>query len=179
MSLEKIISIPGISGLFKMVAQMRNGGFIVESLADQKRQPVSSTQRIVMLEDISVYTMEGDMPLNDVFLKMKSNEDVTSSVNNQSDPSQLKQALKKIIPEFDEERVHASDIKKMFSWFSLLKDIITEEPAKDTSKEASNDAETITEATEEKPKKRAAKAKKTEEGAEEPVKKPRAKTEKK
>ena len=63
MSFEKIISIPGMSGLFKMVAQMRNGGFVVESLIDGRRQPVSSMQRITMLKDIAVFTMEDDMPL--------------------------------------------------------------------------------------------------------------------
>ena len=130
-----------MSGLFKMLAQMRNGGFVVESLADGRRVPVSSTQRIIMLSDISVFTVEDDIPLREVFLKMKEKEKVASSVDAKSDPYELKDTLKKILPDFDEERVHASDIRKMFVWFNLLKDKVDftapaeEEPAEVTGEE--------------------------------------------
>jgi hypothetical protein len=124
MSFEKIISIPGMGGLFKMVAQMRNGGFVVEGLDGGKRIPISATQRIVMLKDISVFTMEDDIPLEDVFKKMKEQDDLSSSVTAKADPEELKATLKKVLPEFDEERVHVSDIRKMFSWYGMLKDII-------------------------------------------------------
>lgn len=122
MSFEKIISIPGKSGLYKMLAQMRNGGFVVEALSDSRRVPVSATERIIMLNDISVFTTEEDIPLREVFLKMKENEKVATSVDAKSDPDKLKANLKQILPEFDDERVHASDIRKMFIWFNLLKD---------------------------------------------------------
>ncbi len=146
-----------MSGLFKMVAQMRNGGFVVEALTDGKRFPVSSSQRIIMLEDISVYTMHEDMPLKDVFLKMKEQDAICSAMNSKSDPADLKSTLKKVIPEFDEERVHASDIKKMFVWYSLLKDIIGTEPEE---KIAETTDEKSAEAPAEKPKKaKAVKAK--------------------
>lgn len=171
MSLSKIISIPGMSGLFKMVAQMRNGGFIVESLGDGRRFPVSSTQRIVMLEDISVYTMEDDMPLKDVFAKMKEQDALCSAIDAKSDAADLKSTLKKVIPEFDEERVHASDIKKMFSWYSLLKDIIGTEPEEEKKEEK---AEAKAEKTAEKKAKKETAAEKTEEATEEKPKKPRA-----
>lgn len=127
MSLEKIISIPGMSGLFKMVAQLRNGGYVVESFADQKRIPISTRQRISMLKDISVFTTDGEMPLNDVFLKMKEHNDLCAAVGPQADAASLRSTLKKILPEFDDERVHDSDIKKMFNWYTLLKDQITKE----------------------------------------------------
>jgi len=122
MSFEKIISIPGKSGLYKMLAQMRNGGFVVEALSDSRRVPVSATERIIMLNDISVFTTEEDIPLREVFLKMKENEKVATSVDAKSDPDKLKSTLKQILPDFDDERVHASDIRKMFVWFNLLKD---------------------------------------------------------
>ncbi len=125
MSFDKIISIPGMPGLFKMVAQMRNGGFVVEGMSDGKRLPVSAMQRIIMLKDISVYTMEDDMPLEEVFLKMKNNDTVASSISAKADPAELKSTLKKVLPEFDEERVHVSDIRKMFSWYGLLKDSVS------------------------------------------------------
>lgn len=165
MSLEKIISIPGMNGLYKMVAQMRNGGYIVESLTDQKKVPVSSMQRIIMLQDISVYTLEADMPLDQVLWKMKGKDELCASINSQSDPAMLRSTLKQIIPEFDEERVHNSDIKKMFSWYTMLKDQLVE-PVKEVVKDSDvvNDSkkEIITEEptiTEEKVKK--PKAKKT------------------
>ncbi len=127
MSFEKIISIPGMSGLFKMIAQMRNGGFVVESLIDGRRQPVSSMQRITMLKDIAVFTMEDDMPLYEVFKKMKEQDDIASNVPAKADPADLKSALKKILPDFDDERVHASDIRKMFLWYKLVKNEVGSE----------------------------------------------------
>lgn len=103
---------------------MRNGGFVVESLSDGKRIPVSSTQRIILLNDISVYTVEDDVPLREVFLKMKEDDKVASSVDAKTDPEKLKTTLKKILPDFDEERVYPSDIRKMFAWYNMLKDSV-------------------------------------------------------
>ena len=144
MSLAKIISIPGSPGLYKMVAQMRNGGYIVESLTDSRRIPVSNTQRIVMLEDISVYTTEGDIPLNDVFLKMKENDAECLNAVKTADSSEQKAALKKAVPDFDEERVHDSDIKKMFSWYPMVKDMVEKEP----EPEKDDDVKTVEEENE-------------------------------
>ena len=124
MGFEKIISIPGMAGLFKMVAQMRNGGFVVEGLTDNKRIPVSAMQRIVMLKDVAVYTKEEDVPLYEVFKKMKEHDALSSSVTSKADGAELKASLKKVFPEFDEDRVHVSDIRKMFSWYVMLKDMI-------------------------------------------------------
>jgi hypothetical protein len=124
MGFEKIISIPGMAGLFKMVAQMRNGGFVVEGLTDNKRIPVSAMQRIVMLKDVAVYTKEEDVPLYEVFKKMKEHDDLSSSITSKADGAELKASLKKVFPEFDEDRVHVSDIRKMFSWYVMLKDMI-------------------------------------------------------
>ncbi len=141
MSFEKIISIPGMSGLFKMVAQMRNGGFVVESLLDGRRQPVSSVQRITMLKDIAVFTTDEDIPLYDVFKKMKEQDAIASKVPAKADPSELKASLKKILPDFDDERVHASDIRKMFLWYNLVKEVVGTEES-DAAMKAEIDGET-------------------------------------
>ncbi|MBL7924510.1 MAG: DUF5606 domain-containing protein [Bacteroidia bacterium] len=185
MSFEKIISIPGLSGLFKMVAQMRNGGFVVESLTDGRRMPVSAMQRIIMLKDIAVYTMEDDMPLYDVFKKMKEQDGLATGVSPKAEPADLKATLKKILPEFDEERVHASDIRKMFIWYKQVKEIVGS-PEAEAAMKAENEGEVLaapvtaeeTEAAE--PVKKKAPRKKKEEvvneadaSAEEPKKKPR------
>lgn len=137
---------------------MRNGGFVVEGLADGRRMPVSSMQRIIMLKDIAVYTMEDDMPLYYVFKKMKEQDALASAVTSKAEPADLKATLKKILPEFDEERVHASDIRKMFIWYKLVKDIVG-------SPEAEQSMKAELEGVEEAPAVEAAPA------AEEPVKK--------
>ena len=124
MTLEKIVSIPGMAGLYKVIAQMRNGGYVVESLTDQKRIPIDPMHKVVMLKDISIYTVEGETPLKDVFLKMKDNDAEASKLTSKSDPGELKAGLKKMVPDFDEERVHTSDIRKMVTWYALLKDIV-------------------------------------------------------
>lgn len=184
MSFEKIISIPGLSGLFRMVAQMRNGGFIVESLADARRIPVSSTQRIIMLKDIAVYTHGDDMPLYKVFKMMKEHDGLASSVSPKAEPADLRKAMKEIMPEFDEERVHASDIRKMFIWYNLVKDIVgspeAEESMREVLGEAAPEPEPVVEAIAEAaaPAPKATRKKKAEaavDGAETeaPVKKPR------
>jgi len=124
MSFEKIISVPGSPGLYKMVAQMRNGGFVVEGISDNKRIPVSATQRIVMLKDVAIYTYEEDMPLYDAFKKLKENDSIVTSVNSKSEPADLKEVMKKVLPEYDEERVHISDLRKIFAWYNLVKDLV-------------------------------------------------------
>lgn len=124
MSFEKIISVPGSPGLYKMVAQMRNGGFVVEGISDNKRIPVSATQRIVMLKDVAIYTYEEDMPLYDAFKKLKENDAIATSVNSKSEPADLKEVMKKVLPEYDEERVHISDLRKIFAWYNLVKDLV-------------------------------------------------------
>jgi len=86
--------------------------------------PVSATQRIVMLKDVAIYTYEEDMPLYDAFKKMKENDSLSTSVNAKSEPADLKGVLKKVLPEYDEERVHISDIRKIFAWYSLIKDMV-------------------------------------------------------
>lgn len=115
-------------GLYKVLAQTKTG-FIVESLTDKKRMPVASTQRISMLEDISVYTTADDVPLKEVLLKLKDHAESHQVTDPKADPDKLRSFFKKIVPEYDAERVYPSDIKKIISWFHLVKDIVTvEEP---------------------------------------------------
>jgi hypothetical protein len=167
MSFEKIISVPGSPGLYKMVAQMRNGGFVVEGISDNKRIPVSATQRIVMLKDVAIYTYEEDMPLYDAFKKLKENDSIATSVNSKSEPADLKEVMKKVLPEYDEERVHISDLRKIFAWYNLVKDLVgTPEseaamnPASEQVEEVVEEVKAVEEEVVEKPKapkKRAAK----------------------
>ena len=121
MSLKGIIAVGGMNGLYKVISQTKSG-FIVESLADKKKTIIQSTQKISTLDDITIYTSTGDKPLKDVLLLMKEKEN--AQINPKSDPAELKKYFKTILPDFDQERVYASDIKKIISWYQLLKEII-------------------------------------------------------
>ncbi len=123
MSLKKIMAITGMPGLYKVIAQTRNG-FIAESLADKKRFPVTSNQQVSMLADISMFTTAEDVKLTEIFKTMKAMSDGETQVHKDADGATLKNAFKKILPGYDEERVYASDIKKVFKWYNLLKDVI-------------------------------------------------------
>ena len=119
MDLKDVISISGMSGLYKVVAQSKKG-FIVESLADQKRMPINSTQPISSLVDISVFTKDEDMPLKNVFRKIQETDGDKLSIDPKGDGKILKDYFKKIVPNMDEERVYPSDMKKILTWYSLL-----------------------------------------------------------
>lgn len=123
MSLKGIIAVGGMSGLYKVISQTKTG-FIVESLNDQKKTIIQSTQKVSTLDDISIFTVSGEKPLKEVLLLMKEKENI--SVTPKSEPAELKKYFKTIVPDFDEERVYASDIKKIVSWYQLLKEIINQ-----------------------------------------------------
>lgn len=123
-----------MNGLYKIIANNKNG-FIVESLQDGKRTMVSATQRIMTLSDISVYTKDGEIPLRDVFKKANEHNGGKLDVDPKGDQNKLREYFKKIVPDYDEDKVYASDIKKMIAWFDVLKDKI------DFSKEEENDGD--------------------------------------
>ena len=136
MLLKEIISVPGMNGLYKIIANNKNG-FIVESLQDGKRTMISSNQRIMTLADISVFTKDGEIPLRNVFKKVQEVSGNKLEVDPKGDPNKLREYFKKIVPEFDEEKVYSSDIKKMITWYDLLKDKI--DFSKDESGEIDQD----------------------------------------
>jgi len=120
MSLEKILSITGKSGLFKLIAQTR-GGFVAESLIDNKRLSVNARQNVSLLSEIAVYTLSEEVPLKKVFgiIKEKENGQLTS-VNPKDSNDLLEEYFFSILPEYDEDRVYVSDIKKIIQWYNLL-----------------------------------------------------------
>jgi len=141
MGLKGIIAVSGMPGLHKVIAQNK-AGFIVEALSDKKRQPVSATQRISMLDDITVYMLEEDITLKEVFLKMKDYADKNQMPDPKGDEKSLRKCFGEIVSGFDSERVYTSDIRKMFAWYQLVKDVVAipdEEENAETS-EKSNDS---------------------------------------
>jgi len=121
MELKDIIAISGMSGLYKVSAQTRSG-VIVESLVDGKKTPIGTNHRISSLADISVFTKTDDLPLSQVLKTIHAKTGGTVSVDLKADPEVLKKYFGGIIENFDDQRVYASDIKKMLSWYLQLKD---------------------------------------------------------
>jgi hypothetical protein len=119
MDLTQILSIAGKPGLFKILNQSR-GGVVVTSLNDGKKMVVSQTQRVSTLSDISIYTLEGDEPLSNIFEMMREQSGGKEVEIDAKDPDTLREYFFKIFPEHDEDRVYPSDIKKMIKWFNLL-----------------------------------------------------------
>ncbi|MFY8029725.1 MAG: DUF5606 domain-containing protein, partial [Bacteroidia bacterium] len=119
MDISKIIAISGYPGLFKVVAQAHNG-IIVESLIDKKRMQAFSTYKISALEDISIFTTGDDVPLKDVFKKILDKEKGQTSTDAKANNDDLKAYMAGVLPDYDKERVHVSDIKKLITWYNLL-----------------------------------------------------------
>ena len=119
MNLSGIIAISGKGGLFTVAGQSKNN-VIVESVIDGKKFPAFSSNRISALEDISIYTYEGDELLSDIFKLIFEQEKGGEAPSHKDNVNDLKKYLRGIIPEYDEERVFTSDIKKLFQWYNLL-----------------------------------------------------------
>lgn len=138
MDLSVIISISGKPGLYKVVGRSRNG-LIAESLTEQKRIPVLSTDKVSALSDISIFTYEDDLPLKDVLVKMFDHYEGKNTPDKLNDGEWMASELRTVVPDYDEERVYTSDLKKLFKWYNLLNDkqlIDKEEAVEDTSEAA-------------------------------------------
>jgi stringent starvation protein B len=147
MDLSKVMSISGKGGLFKIVSQSR-GSIIVESLVDGKKMPVFATHRSSVLEDISMFTNEEDVPLKKVFRAIYQKEEGKKvSIDLKNDNSPVREYFESVLPDFDKERVYNSDIKKVLSWYNILIDhnLISEQ-----DEETEETSETLEE-TQEKP----------------------------
>lgn len=118
--IRKILSIAGKPGLFRLVTQGKNM-LIVEALLTGKRSPVYAHDKVISLADISIYTTEGDLPLAEALDKLRSKAegkpvDVKGFANDQAIRDYFREAL----PEFDDDRVYTTDIKKLMSWYNIL-----------------------------------------------------------
>lgn len=119
MNLSGIIAISGRPGLFKVIAQGKNN-VIVESLVDRKRFPAYSSDRISALDDISIYTYEEEKPLKEIFKAIYEKESGAEAISHKDSEDKLVNYLLMVLPNYDQERVYVSDIKKIFQWYNLL-----------------------------------------------------------
>ncbi len=134
MSLRGIISISGKGGLYKVVAQGKNN-VIVESLEDGRKFPAFASNKISALEDISIYTIEDDVMLSEVYEKMYDKLDGAEAMSHKSDVSEMRSFLEEILPNYDEERVNNSDVKKLFQWYNILQNTGLLAPEEEDGKE--------------------------------------------
>lgn len=121
MQLSDILSISGKPGLHKIVGK-RPAGLIVETLDEKaKRFPTSITQKISILEDISIYTYDGDVRLAEVLLALHEKvKGGVALVSRNSSGDEIRDFFRQILPDFDEERVYTSDILKLVGWYQTL-----------------------------------------------------------
>ena len=117
--LKGILAISGQPGLFKMVTEAKNS-IIVESLVTGKRIPAYSTSKISALADISVFTQTGEIQLKELFKKI---QDSGKTITPKASTNEIKAFFAEILPEYDEDRVYVSDMKKIFQWYQLLNDL--------------------------------------------------------
>lgn len=120
MSLDKILSISGKPGLYKVVTPTRSG-FVAESLLDNKRITVNAHSNVSVLSEIAVYTLTEELPLREVFKKIKTKENgKATSISHKDSKEILEEYFFDVLPDYDEDRVYASDIKKIVQWYNLL-----------------------------------------------------------
>ncbi len=119
MELSKILSISGRPGLYKVISEAKNA-VIVESLIDQKRFPVFGHEKMSSLEEISIFSNKEDIPLKDVLKTMHDKVHEKGAIDPKSDNKSLKEFFLEMIPDYDQDRVYISDIKKIINWYTLL-----------------------------------------------------------
>ncbi|MNQ83721.1 hypothetical protein D3C85_988140 [compost metagenome] len=119
MNLDKILAISGKPGLYVLKVQTRTG-FVAESLTDGKKITVNLKSNVSLLSEISIYTYEGEKPLTEVMQRIAVKENKGQAISHKEDNAKLTAYFKEILPEYDEERVYPSDIKKVLNWYNTL-----------------------------------------------------------
>jgi len=119
MSLQKILAISGKPGLFELKIQTRTG-FVAESLIDGKKITVGMKSNVSLLSEIAVYTYSEEVKLAEVLKAIATKENEGPAISHKEDNSVLVAYFREVMPEFDEDRVYPSDIKKILNWYNML-----------------------------------------------------------
>jgi hypothetical protein len=117
--LTGIIAISGQPGLYKVVAQSKNG-IIVEGLADKKRTSISSTAKVSSLEDISMFTTGEDKPVAEIMKAIFDKEKGGACIDAKADDKTVVAYFAAVLPDYDKERVYTSNMRKLFTWYNAL-----------------------------------------------------------
>ena len=118
---ERVLTISGKPGLYRLLSSGRN--MLIVEVVDEtkKRMPIHNTDKVVMLDDIAIYTDTEEVPLRDVFAKMYEKENGPLSIDmKMATPEELVEYFEGIMPDYDRERVYLTHIKKMFAWYNIL-----------------------------------------------------------
>ena len=119
MNVDKILAISGKPGLFELKIQTRSG-FVAESMIDGKRITVSMRSNVSLLSEISMYTHTQEKPLVEILRAIAIKENEGPAISHKEDNAKLLAYFKQIVPDYDEERVYPSDIKKVLNWYNML-----------------------------------------------------------
>ena len=119
MNLEKIVAISGKPGLYSLKVQTRTG-FVAESFIDGKRITVGMKSNVSLLSEISVYTYDAEKPLVEVMTAIAAKQNCEPTLSDKESNDILENYFKEILPDYDQDRVYASDIKKILKWYNLL-----------------------------------------------------------
>ena len=142
MELKDFISVAGKSGLHTIVGKSKNN-VIVESLKDKKRFPIFNTNKISGLSDISIYTYDEEILLSELFDRIQKKYKKEAAISHLESAEELKKVFEELVPNYDQEQVYNSDIKKVFQWYKILHDTdnLIKEESKEEKKESSDDAD--------------------------------------
>jgi len=137
MNVEKILAIAGKPGLFELKLQTRSG-FLAESLLDGKKITVGMRSNVSLLSEISMYTYSEEKPLVEIMRAIAIKENEGPTISNKEDNAKLMTYFKEILPDYDEDRVYVSDIKKVLNWYNILqsKGLVSKEEPKVENAEA-------------------------------------------
>jgi hypothetical protein len=119
MTLDKILAIAGKPGLFALKVQTRTG-FVAESLLDGKKVTVGLKSNVSLLSEISVYTNTEEKPLTEIMRAIATKEDNGPAISHKEDNAKLVAYFLEILPDYDQDRVYPSDIKKIVNWYNML-----------------------------------------------------------
>jgi hypothetical protein len=144
--MKGILAISGHQGLFKHMAESKNS-IIVESLETGKRMPVYSSSKVSALEDIAIYTNTADIPLKEVFKAISEKENGGKAISHKASANELKAYFEAVLPDYDDDRVYVSDIKKVLLWYNILqeKEMLDFSEEEETEKQEDEKGESISE----------------------------------
>ena len=142
MGLDKILAISGKPGIYELKTQTRSG-FVAKSLLDGKRISVGLRHNVSILSEIAIYTLTEEIPLREVFEKIKEKEDGGPTINHKVSKDELEEFFFNVIPDYDEDRVYPSDIKKVVQWYNILQknDLMDFSAPEEAPAEASDEEE--------------------------------------
>lgn len=138
MALEQILSVSGKPGLYRLVGQMKNG-IIVEAIADGKRFPVHGSAKVSALDEISIYTEEDEVALREVFKTIYEKQDGKTGPDHKGSVEDIKSFFAEVVPDYDKDRVYASDMVKVIKWYNTLIEYKAYDPAEEEEKEGEDE----------------------------------------